>query len=212
MSYQCPVCNEQRPEQEFTVPKPCEHPLYQYCMNELVNQFRRANPNQMIVITCPQCGQQLQREQETDLSFLPDFIVSTTDPTPRKPVSEQKYNWIIWNDNNKADVLKSFYIFLNQHAEEKFIKEALIFLYNINSLGILIKLKRKQRQEAMQRIILQGVHITSLDGQIDFGMYRYELIAQNVIYIKHIQNKTGNVDFYEDFRRVIQDMRAKGLL
>ena len=84
-------------------------------MNEFVNQFQSANPNQMIVITCPQlhCGQLLQREQETDLSFPPDFIVSTTDPTPRKPVSEQKYNWIIWNDSNKADVLKSFYIFLN---------------------------------------------------------------------------------------------------
>ena len=64
----------------------------------------------------------------------------------------------------------------------------------------------------MQRIILQGVYITSLGGQIDFGMHRYELIAQNVIYIKHIQNKTGNDDFYEDFKQVIQDMRVKGLV
>ena len=152
MSYhQCPVCNEQRLEKEFFLMS-CRHLfICHYCANTEVNKWQIQNPNQKLKIDCPQCRKQ---HEETDLSFLPDVIVSTTDPTPRKPVSEQKYNWILWNDNNKADVLKAFYIFLNQHAEEKFIKEALIFLYNIDLMGILIKLKRKQRQEAMRRIIL----------------------------------------------------------
>lgn len=207
-TYECFHCNEQRLESELTLLEPCEHIVCHYCVNTVANKIQSENPYASFFFPC-KCGNE-HRQKQLDLSFLPQSVVVFQDPKPKKPVDDQKFNWE-FGSQDKAAVIKAFYYLTGQHAEDKLIKEALIILYHIDYLAIIIRLKRKQREGAMQRI-LPGLDLKSFEGQMNFSFYRIELAQKNIIYSKHIINTVGNAEFYNNFIEVIEDLRKKGFL
>ena len=148
-----------------------------------------------------------------DLSFLPEGIAVINDPksgpAPKKP-SIQKYNWMMYS-TEVVSIIKTFYEIIASNAEEKFIKEALIYVIGSDNMGITFRLSKKRTLNSLRRIIPENISLQWIDEELDIVLHRVELFRNGVTFCRHIKNNVDNSFFYQDFLKVLNEMQGKNI-
>ncbi len=196
----CDNCQEKDANKELK----CGHLVCHSCI------FKAIGDNNQHNIIC--CGK--SNSQTLDLSFLPPSFPPCEDLGSRRKKTkpdEQKYNWKM-SSHDFTTLIEIFTSMIGPHAENGFIKEALIVLPNIDLLSITFKLKKKTLLSTLRTVIPESIQLEGLNGQVDFFWKRIELSIQECVFIKHITNQDGNNQIYDDFIQTLKMMKEKDFI
>ncbi len=144
--------------------------------------FKAIGENNLQNIIC--CGK--SNSQSIDLSFPPCEDLESG--RKKTKTNEQKFNWQMSSDNFTT-LIKIFSSMIGPHAENCFIKEALIVLPNVDLLSITFKLKKKALLSTLRTVIPEPIQLEGMNGQVEFSWRIVELSIQECVFIKHIETK-----------------------
>lgn len=188
----------------------CEHFLCHNCVNLIAYVRTQKGTFQF---PCPSCNTQYTFQPKVDLTHLSKGFHSSQLPNKKPPKDKgQRTNWQFGGKDNQ-EVIDLFSLLIGPNTEDRFIKEALITLKTIKYLTITIKLSKKKTETSMRKIISEDTFdLSFLDNKQDFSMLRMEYELQKRPYVNHIKNTNGNLEFYQAFILVLQEMKSLGYI